>query len=144
MQMFPDADGEMRLREAELAQQKERERREAEEATLIVEGDEPEDSAQSALDSMKEEMQMLEKDLEEALQKNDFETADHLQSLIDELEAKMSSSDSFARLPSVHEDQSIFSIRVEVLRCNGLVPSSKKPPTLSPYVCTFLSRRNHT
>ena len=102
---------------------------------LIVESGDHTKHEKSAEDDMREEMEMLNKDLEEALANKDYDGADRLQTLIDEIAAKLEGgADSFARLPSAFEDQTTFSITVEVLSCSGLVTPSKKAPVVSPYV----------
>ena len=138
MLMFPDTDGAMRLRELENESKRELERLELEEDDRIFVGfeeAEAENNAnqRSALDDLNEEMELLHKDLDEALNNKDYEGADRLQTLIDELAAKIEGG-GFGRVPSVEGDSTTFSVRVEVMRCSGLVSPSKKAPSLSPYV----------
>ena len=142
MQLFPDTDGAVRIQQAVLAAEKERERLAIAEASLIQEEDDPDDKTKrSPADDLRDELALLQKELAEALEQRDFENADNLQSLVDELEAKLAGAEesgAFARAPSAHEDSTTFTFRVEVLCCSGLVPSSKKTASMNPYVRSLL------
>ena len=134
MELFPDFDGSVRLKQAALEEAKERERQAVQQATLLLELDE-EDKPKNAEDELREEMEMLKKDLAEALENKDYDGADRIQTLIDDIAAKLAKGgDGFGRVASAEEDRSTFSITVKVVRCNALVSCTKKATTLSPYV----------
>ena len=134
MELFPDFDGSVRLKQAAQEEAKERERQAVQQATLLSELDE-EDKPKNAEDEMREEMEMLKKDLAEALENKDYDGADRIQTLIDDIAAKLAKGgDEFGRVASAEEDRCTFSITVKVVRCNALVSCTKKATTLSPYV----------
>jgi len=139
MELFPDTDGAVRIQQAALAAEKEKERLAIAETTLLLEEDDPDDTKKrSPDDDLRDELELLQKELREALEQRDFENADNLQSLVDELEAKLAGAqETFARAPSAHEDSTTFTFRIEVLCCAGLVPSSKKAAIMNPYVSCF-------
>jgi len=137
MLLFPDMDGAMRLKEAGFAEARQRERLAVAEAARIHQDDDrPEDETRGVSDNMRQEMLLLQNDLSEALFNHDYEGADRIQSLIDEINQKIESggAEGFGGGASGNQDSSTFTFQVEVLRCSGLISSSKKAPLLSPYV----------
>ena len=142
-EMFPDSSGAMKVKEAAEAAAREAERLAltALSTTIVVDYDDPDEQEKSAAQDMQEELELLKKDLAEALENGDYEGADRLQSLIDELAEKLAGggAGAFGRVPSAAQDSQSLSVQIEVLCCTGLVPSSKKTPILSPYVSSHLS-----
>lgn len=135
MELFPDFDGSVRLKQAALDEAKQREREATERAAVLLEADDEDDKPKSAEDEMREEMELLKKDLAQALENKDYDGADRIQTQIDEIAAKLANGgDGFGRVPSAEEDHANFSITVVVVRCTALVSCTKKASILSPYV----------